>query len=273
MTMPRLRPLLFTVAVATAATGCFWTTTKSEGKRLRRDVTALEARVTTKEEEHTGKVAELQKTLDEAAKVLKRNSADLGAEVERVSSESRTTLGVATEAQTNSEEVRQSFENYRVSMEERIAALEARIAELEKSKTAPKESADDLWTAGKAAFEAGKFADARTSFKKLVLSFPQHERADDAQYFRGETHFSEKDWEGAIREYTKVFDNYADSSLADDALFRAGEAAENTKSCTEARTYFGLLKQKYPKSSLAKKAAEKDKALKAAAKDKKKCES
>jgi TolA-binding protein len=70
-----------------------------------------------------------------------------------------------------------------------------------------------------------------------------------------------------------VFDKYADSSLADDALFRAGEAAEKLKNCTEARAYFGLIKSKYPKSNLAKKAGEKDKALKSAAKDKKKCTS
>jgi tol-pal system protein YbgF len=134
-------------------------------------------------------------------------------------------------------------------------------------------SPDDLWNAGKSAFEAGKYADAREAFKKLALGFPTHAKADDAQYFRGESFFADKDWDSAIREYQKVFDKYADSDLADDALFRAGEAAEKLKNCTEGRAYFGLIKTKYPKSSLAKKAADKDKALKAAAKDKKKCSS
>ncbi|MBK9072007.1 MAG: hypothetical protein IPL79_13535 [Myxococcales bacterium] len=66
---------------------------------------------------------------------------------------------------------------------------------------------------------------------------------------------------------------FATSQLADDALFRAGEAAEKMKHCTEARTYFGLLLQKYASSSLAKRAGELDKALKAAAKDKSRCKS
>ena len=70
-----------------------------------------------------------------------------------------------------------------------------------------------------------------------------------------------------------MFDKYPDSSLADDALYRAGEAASALKNCTEARAYFGLVKQKYPKSTLVKKAGDKDKELKSASKDKKKCTS
>ena len=77
----------------------------------------------------------------------------------------------------------------------------------------------------------------------------------------------------AIREFQKVYDKFADSSLADDALFRAGESAENLKNCTEARAYFALIVEKYPKSSLVKKAKDKDAALKAAAKNKAKCTS
>jgi tol-pal system protein YbgF len=269
-----MRTILLMAAIA-AAPGCFWTTTKSEGKALRRDVDSLESRVATKEEELGGKVDELQKTLDEAAKVLKRNSADLGAEVQRIEGEQRTALGLVTAAQATAEEVRQAFERYKASNDERLAAIEARVAALEEGKkpATSTASAEDLWTGGKAAFEAKKWADAREAFKKLALGFPQHERADDAQYFRGETYYSEQSWDSAIGEYQKVFDKYPDSSLADDALFRAGEAAEKLKNCTEARAYFGLIKSKYPKSNLAKRAGEKDKALKSAARDKKKCSS
>jgi tol-pal system protein YbgF len=264
---------LIVLAAVVALPGCFWVTTKSEGKRLRRDVGQLDARVATKEGEIDGKVVELQTTLDEAAKVLKRNSADLGAEVQRIDDAQRVALGLVTAAQQNAEDVRAAFDKYKQSTDERLAALEARLAELEKGRPSTTASADDLWNAGKAAFEAKRYADAREAFKKLALGYPQHDRADDAQYFRGETHFNEKAWDAAIGEYQKVFDKYPTSSLADDALYRAGEAAEQLKNCTEARAYFGLIAQKYPKSELAKKAAAKDKALKAAAKDKKKCDS
>jgi tol-pal system protein YbgF len=272
-----MKKLLLLAATITALPGCFWVTTKSEGQSLRRDVNALDSRVSTKEAELGGKVDELQKTLDEAAKLLKRNSADIGAEVQRIDEEQRKLLGLLTAAQTGAEEVRVGFERYKQSNDERLAALEARLLQLEGGRpggtTGGTASADDLWNAGKTAFEAKKYADAREAFKKLALGFPTHARADDAQYFRAETYFAEKQWDSAIGEYQKVFDKHADSDLADDALFRAGEAAEKLKNCTEARAYFGLIKSKYPKSSLAKKAGDKDKSLKAAAKDKKKCTS
>ena len=268
--MMRTRSLLL-LALA-AAPGCFWTTTKSEGQALRRDVDSLETRVSTKEAELAGKVDELQKTLDEAAQVLKRNSADLGAEVQRIDEEQRKVLGLVTAAQANAEEVRQGLEQYKAANDARLTALEGRVSALEGKKPGGP-SADELWRQGSTAFGAKKWGDAREAYKKLVTDYPTHERADDAQYFRAETHYAEKEWDAAIREYQKVFDKYADSSLADDALFRAGEAAEQLKNCTEARAYFGQLKQKYPSSNLAKRAGDKDKALKSAAKNKKKCRS
>jgi TolA-binding protein len=70
-----------------------------------------------------------------------------------------------------------------------------------------------------------------------------------------------------------VWEKFADSALADDALIRAAEAAETLKNCTEARAYLTALKQKFPKSTLLKKAEAKDKELKGAAKNKAKCTS
>ncbi len=264
---------LIAATLAASLGGCFWVTTKSEGKRMRHDVKALDARVATKEKDVESQVTELKSTLEEAKKILQRNSADLGASVSDLSEEQRVLTGLVTAAQANAEEVRQGFDEYKKSTDARLAALEAKLVELERKPVAPKETAEDLWTAGKAAFEAGKFAEARELFKKLALGYASHDKADDAQYFRGETYYSEKSYDAAIGEYQKVFDKYPDGSFADDAMFRAGEAAAALKNCTEAVVYFEQLKTSYPKSNLAKSAGEKAKALKAAAKDKKKCTS
>ncbi len=254
---------------------CFWATTKSEGKALRKDVDQLDQRVAKKEEDLDGKLEQLKGILDEATKLLKRNSAGLGADVQQMQDEQRVLRGLVTAAKTYADEIKVAVDSHT----QRLTALEQRLTALEGGKpgggagTAASGNPEELWNLGRAAFEANRHDEARELFKRLAVQFPQHERADDAQYFRGETYFSEKNWDGAIGEYQKVFDKYPDSSLADDALFRAGEAAEKLKNCTEARAYFGLIKSKYPKSSLAKKAGDKDKALKSAAKDKKKCSS
>jgi tol-pal system protein YbgF len=273
--MPRRSSRITTTALAAVlcaslAPGCFWATTKSEGKALRKDVDSLDARVAKKEGDLDGKVEQLKAVLDEATKLLKRNSAGLGADVQAMQDEQRVLRGLVTAAKTYADEIKSAVDSHT----DRLTLLEQRIAALEgKAATPPPASADELWNQGRTAFEAGRHEEAREVFQRLAVQFPQHERADDAQYFRGESHYGQKDYEAAIREYQKVFDKYADSALADDALFRAGEAAQLLKNCTEARAYFGLLRQKYPKSTLVKKAGDKDKDIKADAKNKAKCAS
>lgn len=275
--MKTLPLVLFTAAVALP--GCFWTTTKSEGKALRRDVDALDTRLTTKEEDITGRVGELKRVLDEATKLLKRNSADIGADVETLRNDIRVSTGLVSAAKNMLDELKTEHDRYKASNDERVAALEARLAVIE-AKTGvggggsvAAGNPDELWAQATAAFGNKKWNDAREAFKKIALNFPTHDRADDAQYFRGETFFQEAAYDDAIPEYQKVWEKFTDSALADDALFRAGEAAEKLKNCTEARAYFSGLKQKYPKSNLVKKAEDKDKELKAAAKTKSKCTS
>ncbi len=247
--------------------GCFWTTTKSEGKAMRSDIDKLSARVDSKESELQSKIAELQTALDEAAKLLKRNSADLGADVAAMRDELRAATGLAASTVADNTAVREAL----AKVEARLVVLETKIG----TPTAPAITADSLWNDGKVAFEATRYEDARTAFAKLLTSFPASERADDAQYFRGEAYYKEAKYEDAIRDYQKVPDKFPSSALADDAIFRSAEAATALKNCTEARAYYGALKQRYGTSSLIKKADENDKVLATAQskKDKTKCTS
>ena len=177
------------------------------------------------------------------------------------------------------DELKADVDKYKASNDERVTSLEMRLAALEGGRGGTTAAGggttagnpDELWASATAAFGAKKWNDAREVFKKISLGFPTHDRADDAQYFRGETYYQENAYDNAIGEYQKVWEKFADSALADDALFRAGESAEKLKNCTEARAYFTALKQKYPKSNLLKKAEAKDKELKASAKNKAKC--
>ena len=276
-------PLLAALAATVGASGCFWVTTKSEGASLRRDVKQLDTRLTTKEGEINNQVGELQKVLDEATKVLKRNSADLGADVDALRNDIRVSTGLVSAAKNMMDDLAGQVERYKTANDERLGVLEARLAALEGGRggvattggTSPVAgmNPDDLWTQGTDAFKASKWDEARDAYKKLAVGFPSHARADDAQYFRGESYFQQQDWDSAIREFQKVYDKFATSDLADDGLYRAAEAAAKLKNCSEARAYLSLMKQKYASSSLAKKADAMDKDLKASAKTKSKCTS
>lgn len=256
--LPHLLQAILVALLATSATGCFWVTTKSEGRALRKDVNKIEA-----------SLPKLQQVLDQATKLLTRNSADLGNEVTTLGEEQKKLTGLVMEASRYAEEVRDESKR----QEQRIADLEKRIAELEGKAELSNKSAPQLWDEGMAAMQARNYEQARASFRSLLAKHPTHDKADDAQLQRGETYFRERKYQESLGEFQRVFEKYPDSSLADDAAFRAGEAAEELKWCTDARAYFGLLVKKWPRSDLARKAKSRDAALKKSAGNKKKCQS
>lgn len=261
--------LLLLATLVSGLSGCFWATTKSEGDAMRKDIKGLDERLSAKEQDLSGKIGELQKTLDDAAKLLKRNSADLGADVDQLRQDVRTANGLVTAVNQQVQEMKMAM----ATQQQRIDGLEARLAQIESGKPSANSSPDDLWRLGSTAFEAARYNEAIDIFKRLVSSYPTHARAADAQYFRGQSHSNLKDWDKAIGAYQVVADKYADSQLADDALYFAAVAAQNLKNCTEGRAYLGLIKQKYPKSNVTKAAADLDAQLKKNAKNKTKCSS
>ena len=256
----------FTMIIVLAlAPGCVWFTTKHEGKQLRRDVTRLEEQ----QAEQQKALPKLQQVLDEATKLLARNSADLGNQVGSLSEDMKALNGLVQEAKRLSDEARDAA----ARQDQRLRALEQRINELETKTVQTQKTASQLWEEGSSAMKAGRYEDARTAFRNLLVKFPGDAQADDAQFQRAESYLKEKKYQESLGEYQRVFEKFGTSPLADDAAFKAGEAAEALKWCTDARAYYGLLVQKWPKSELVSKAKAKDKALKAASGDKKKCQS
>lgn len=254
-------------------TGCFWATTKSEGEQLRKDVTSIQGRLDSKEKTLDTQIAELQKVLDDATKVLKRNSADLGADVDGLRNDVRTANGLVTAVNNGMNDLKASFDTYRKGNDARMDSLEARLAQIESGKPTATSSAEELWKLGSSAFEAQRYNDAIDIFKRLTATYPTHARAADAVYFRGQAYTNLKDWDHAIGVYQQLFEKYPDSSLADDGLYFAASAASELKNCTEARTYLGLVKAKYPKSNVSKQASDLDAQVKANLKNKAKCTS
>jgi TolA-binding protein len=253
--------------------GCFWVTTKSEGEQLRKELTLVQGRLDAKEKTLDDQIAQLQKVLEDATKVLKRNSADIGADVDSLRNDIRTANGLVTTVNNSMTELKQAFDTYRKGNDARLDAIEQRVVQIESGKATASSSPEELWKLGSAAFDAARYNDAIDIFKRLTQTYPTHERADDAVYYRGQSYSNLKDWDHAIGVYQQLYDKYPDSPLADDGLYLAALAAQQLKNCTEARTYLGLIKQKYPKSNMTKQADELDKTLKKDLKNKAKCSS
>ena len=253
--------------------GCFWTTTKSEGESMRRDITQLQGQMSSKQQELNSEIAQLKSVLEDATKVLKRNSADLGADVDGLRNDIRTANGLVTAVNNSVNEIKTALDKYRKDNDARFDSLEQRVAQIESGKPSANSSPDDLWRLGTQACEAARYNDAIEIFKRLAQTYPTHARADDAQYFRGQSYTNLKDWDKAIGSYQQLVEKYPDSDLADDGLYFAALAAQQLKNCTESRTYLGLIKTKYPKSNVIKQANELDATIKKELKSKSKCTS
>jgi TolA-binding protein len=264
---------LLGAALLSPVGGCFWATTKSEGEALRKDVTSLQEKSGTKQKELDDQIAQLKQVLDESSKLLKRNSADLGADVDQLRADVRTATGLVTAINNSINELKSALDSYRKQNDARLDSLEQRLGQLESGKPSASSSPDDLWKLGSTAFEAGRYNDAIEIFKRLHQSFPTHERADDAIYFKGQAYTNLKDWEKAIGAYQQLVEKFPDGPLTDDGLYFAALAAQNLKLCSEARTYLGIIKTKHAKSNVLKQATELDTQIKKDAKNKSKCTS
>jgi len=253
--------------------GCFWVTTKSEGESLRKDVTTLQGQMSEKQRQLDDQIVQLKAATDDATKILKRNNADIGADVDQLRSDIRTANGLVAAINNNINDLKTAFDKFKKEQETRMESLETRVAQMESGKPSANSSPDDLWRLGSQAFEAARYNDAIDIFKRLVQTYPTHPKAPDAQYFRGQCYSNMKDYDHAIGAYQQLVEKYPDSSLADDGLYFAALAAQELKNCTEARTYLGLIKSKYPKSNVLKQANDLDAAIKKELKNKAKCSS
>ena len=252
-------------------TGCFWATTKSEGEKLRKDVNNLQTGLGAKQAELDSKIAELNKVLDDATKILKRNSADLGADLDGLRRDVQAATGLVAALTNQFNELKTGFDNYKKQNEARVDSLEQRLGQLESGKPGANSSPEDLWKLGSQAFEAGRYNDAVEILKRLHTSFPTHDRADDAIYFKGQSYTNLKDWEKAIGAYQQLNEKCPDGALTDDGLYFAALAAQQLKQCGEARAYLSIIKTKHPKSNVLKQANDLDTKLKNDAKNKAKC--
>ena len=264
---PRTKPTfaIFVIAIALIQSGCFWFTSKHEGQKLRKDVDRLDQEV---QSSVSAKVAKLEAVLEEATKLLRRNSANLGSEVNGLVQENAKLTGLVMEAKRTAAAVKSAV----TEQNERLGDLEQRLAALEGKVTkTPKKTPEAIFVEGKSLFDAKQWVSARDRFKQIVIRHSTSSIAPEAQYYRAETHFREKDYRSALGEFQKTFDKYPKSRRADEALFRAGESAEKLKWCTDARAYYAVLVKRYPRSSLVKRAKKNMATLKRNARKKRFC--
>lgn len=130
-----------------------------------------------------------------------------------------------------------------------------------KAKGAPQASVanDDPVTTYRKAYDLLKAADYAGSsalFQQLIDRFPDHELADNAQYWLGETDYAQKNYRRALDGFQRVVDVYPNGNKVPDAMLKLAFCQIELGEKSKAKETLQSLIRDFPWSEPARKAKE-----------------
>jgi tol-pal system protein YbgF len=105
------------------------------------------------------------------------------------------------------------------------------------------------------ALASGNHAYAIAGFRNFVERFPNHDHADNAQYWLGEAFYDQKRYSSAIEEFRKVVERYPGQNKVPDALLKLGYCYGALGKDDKAQSALNKVVKMYPKTNPAKLAA------------------
>jgi TolA-binding protein len=240
------------VFLSAAAPGCM---TSGEGEKMQADITDLRARldaIDKRDKDWTEQVTRLKRVLDEATKLLTRNSADVGAKAAKAEQDIAALQG-RLEEMTHAQEVQA-----RTSSDERNR-LETRLATLEQTQTkivdkvAPTmpDDKDQLWTQAGQRLSSGQRDDGRRFYRAFIQRFPADPRAPQGYLAIGMSFVQETKYPNAAAEFQKVLDTFPKAPEVPEAMWQLSLAFVELHFCTDARSLLGDLIKRFPKATRA----------------------
>jgi len=234
--------------------GCFAFMTKQEGAEMKQQLDEVRNMSTTNEQKAEAlskkmddQLRRLKQVVDEATKVVTRNSADIGLTVEKLQTDLAQLTGRIDDLQHSQDALTKQFQDYRAASDTKLEQLVNNSAQA-KNPPMP-ETPDALFAEGEKRMAAQQWQDARRLYEGFVNRYPQDPRAARAQYSIGEAYAGEKRYANAIGAYTKVVDNFPKSDIVPDAMYKNGTAFYQLKYCSDAKVYFQELLKRYPKNN------------------------
>lgn len=105
--------------------------------------------------------------------------------------------------------------------------------------------------------KAGKHDEAVAALRTFVSRYPQHDYADNAQYWLGESYYAAKDYPRALVEFRTVIETYPRGNKVPDALLKVGYCYQAMGQTQKARAVLEQVVNLYPKTEPAAIAAKK----------------
>ncbi len=120
---------------------------------------------------------------------------------------------------------------------------------------------DALFAYAAEKYGSGQTKTAMTVFREFLRLYPEHDKADDSQFFVGECLFALAQFGDAITEYRKVYDQYQKGDKFREAVLRIGLCYERLNRCKKAEAIYKFAYEEFRKTPEGAKAKEKSAAI------------
>ena len=252
-------------SVALAQGGCFLWTSREQGQTLERDVQHLSDRVDMLDDQldeererldemigrARAEVEKLEATLKRATRVLARNSADFGAEMESAKARLREVDGALAELRHELELLDGRVDES--SRKLREFALAAGL-DLPVDEDQVPDKPGEHFDAIKAARAAGRAGEVRALGKVFLDRYEDGARADDVQLLIAHSYLDQKRYAKALGALRRFADLYPKSEHTPEVLYEMANAFFALGDCTDARILVDAITSRHAKSPFAEKA-------------------
>lgn len=121
--------------------------------------------------------------------------------------------------------------------------------------------ADALYQAAFDALREGRYSDSARQFSQFVRSHPEHELADNALYWLGESHYVTQNYETALETFRDLIRRYPDGDKIADAELKIGYCLYELGQPGDARLALESVIERYPESTVSRLAQSRLRAL------------
>ncbi len=129
------------------------------------------------------------------------------------------------------------------------------------STEAPPISSTDLYANAQRDRGSGKLDLALQEYADYLKWYGNTELAPNAQFYMASIHYSQGDYETAVKEFDLVLERYPENNKTPDALFSKGLALQKLNRRTDGAKEFRELIRRFPNNDLSKRACDQLKAM------------
>jgi tol-pal system protein YbgF len=130
-------------------------------------------------------------------------------------------------------------------------APERRLAVAGEGRPKPNLAAVELYRRSLDSLRGGGDAEAMAGFREFLRLYPQHDLADNAQYWLAEGYYAQKDYPLAMKEFRRVVERYPQGNKVADALLKVGFCHLALGSTAVGRQTLEQVVRNYPRAEAA----------------------